>query len=269
MTAPKKRLMFALLYDGGSFMLSRNFRLQRVGDIEWLERNYNFRETALSIDELVILNVERGRASMDGFHAHVKRLNDDCFVPITAGGGVRSVDDARVLLRSGADKVSINTVLWSDPPLVAALASEFGRQCLVASVDVRSGPDGHRAVVANGNEELPMPAAEWIARVAEMPIGEIFLTSVDRDGTGQGFDDAVLDLVPHGLPVPLIVAGGAGKAEHFVAPLRRDDVGAACTAHLFNFVGQSLATSRAHLRAEGVDLVEWNPDLLRGLAGSV
>jgi len=102
-----------------------------------------------------------------------------------------------------------------------------------------------------------------------MPIGEIFLTSVDRDGTGQGFDDAVLDLVPHGLPVPLIVAGGAGKAEHFVAPLRRVDVGAACTAHLFNFVGQSLATSRAHLRAEGVDLVEWNPDLLRGLAGSV
>lgn len=269
MTALKKRLIFALLYDGGSFMLSRNFRLQRVGDIEWLERNYNFRETALSIDELVILNVERDRASMDGFHAHIKRLNDDCFVPITAGGGVRGVDDARTLLRSGADKVAINTVLWSDPSLVSALASEFGRQCLVASVDVRATAAGHRAVVANGTEELPMPASEWLSRVADLPIGEIYLTSVDRDGTGQGFDESVLDLVPRDLPVPLIVAGGAGKAEHFVSPLRRPEVGAACTAHLFNFVGQSLATSRSHLRAAGVDLVEWNPDLLRGLAGSV
>jgi len=269
MTALKKRLMFALLYDGGHFMLSRNFRLQRVGDIEWLERNYAFRETALSIDELVILNVERDRASTDEFLAHVQRLNDDCFVPITAGGGVRSVNDARALLRSGADKVAINTILWTDPDVVSALAREFGRQCLVASIDVRVSALGHRAVVANGTTELPMPAAEWLARVGDMPIGEIFLTSVDRDGTGQGFDEAVLNLVPHDLPVPLIVAGGAGKAEHFVAPLQRTEVGAACTAHLFNFVGQSLATSRAHVRAAGVDLVEWNADLLRGLAGSV
>jgi cyclase len=104
MTSVKKRLIFTLLFNEDRFMLSRNFRLQQVGDIGWLEKNYNFRETALSIDELVILNVERNRESSERFRFHTQRLNDDCFVPIAAGGGVRSVDDARALLgRQGGD----------------------------------------------------------------------------------------------------------------------------------------------------------------------
>jgi cyclase len=129
MTSVKKRLIFTLLFNEDRFMLSRNFRLQQVGDIGWLEKNYNFRETALSIDELVILNVERNRESSERFRFHTQRLNDDCFVPIAAGGGVRSVDDARALLRSGADKVVINSILDSDPMSVEELASEFGSQC--------------------------------------------------------------------------------------------------------------------------------------------
>jgi cyclase len=105
----KKRIIFTLLYDSGNFMLSRNFRLQQVGNLTWLQRNYNFSHIAFFIDELIILDVSRGERNTDNFCETLKKLTSDCFVPIAAGGGVRSIDYARRLLRSGADKIVINT----------------------------------------------------------------------------------------------------------------------------------------------------------------
>ena len=265
----RKRLIFALLFDSGKFMLSRNFRLQQVGDITWLEKNYNFRETALAIDELIVLNVERSRNSLEPFFEHVKKLNDDCFVPIAAGGGIRSVEDARNLLRSGADKVVINSILQTDRPLVAELAAEFGKQCLVASIDAKRVDGTFRVFIDNGSTMMDDDLATYLAKVLDSPIGEIYLNSMDRDGTGQGYDEEMLSTLPQDVGVPLILAGGAGKPEHFAIGLSDERVDAVSTAHLFNFVGNSLQLSRDHLLNEGMHLVRWDSNQLKSLAGSV
>jgi len=269
MSHVRKRLIFALLYDSGKFMLSRNFRLQQVGDLNWLETNYNFRETALAIDELIVLNVERSRESLEPFFEHVKKLNDDCFVPIAAGGGIRSVEDARQLLRSGADKVVINSILHDDRALVAELAAEFGKQCLVASIDTKRVDGAFRVFIDNGTRIVDGDLSSYLSDLATLPIGEIFLNSMDRDGTGQGYDEEMLGHVPRDIAIPLILVGGAGKPEHFTFGLTDDRVDAVCTAHLFNFVGNSLQLSRDHLLSEGMNLVRWDNDQLKSLAGSV
>jgi len=269
MSHVRKRLIFALLYDSGKFMLSRNFRLQQVGDLNWLEKNYNFRETALAIDELIVLNVERSRESLEPFFEHVKKLNDDCFVPIAAGGGIRSVEDARQLLRSGADKVVINSILHDDRALVAELAAEFGKQCLVASIDTKRVDGTFRVFIDNGARIVDGDLSSYLSDLATLPIGEIFLNSMDRDGTGQGYDEEMLGHVPRDIAIPLILVGGAGKPEHFTFGLTDDRVDAVCTAHLFNFVGNSLQLSRDHLLSEGMNLVRWDNDQLKSLAGSV
>lgn len=269
MSHVRKRLIFALLYDSGKFMLSRNFRLQQVGDLNWLEKNYNFRETALAIDELIVLNVERSRESLEPFFEHVKKLNDDCFVPIAAGGGIRSVEDARQLLRSGADKVVINSILHDDRALVAELAAEFGKQCLVASIDTKRVDGTFRVFIDNGTRIVDGDLSSYLSDLATLPIGEIFLNSMDRDGTGQGYDEEMLGHVPRDIAIPLILFGGAGKPEHFTFGLTDDRVDAVCTAHLFNFVGNSLQLSRDHLLSEGMNLVRWDNDQLKSLAGSV
>jgi len=269
MSHVRKRLIFALLYDSGKFMLSRNFRLQQVGDLNWLEKNYNFRETALAIDELIVLNVERSRESLEPFFEHVKKLNDDCFVPIAAGGGIRSVEDARQLLRSGADKVVINSILHDDRALVAELAAEFGKQCLVASIDTKRVDGAFRVFIDNGTRIVDGDLSSYLSDLATLPIGEIFLNSMDRDGTGQGYDEEMLGHVPRDIAIPLILVGGAGKPEHFTFGLTDDRVDAVCTAHLFNFVGNSLQLSRDHLLSEGMNLVRWDNDQLKSLAGSV
>ena len=124
----KKRLIFTLLYDGGSFMLSRNFRLQKVGDLHWLQRHYDFSRIAFHIDELIVLDVTRGVRDPGRFCDTLKVLTEGCFVPIAAGGGVRSLGHARQLLRSGADKVVINTALHEQPGLAAELAEGFGHE---------------------------------------------------------------------------------------------------------------------------------------------
>ena len=120
-------------YSNGQFMLSRNFRLQRVGNLRWLQSNYNFSHISYSIDELVVLDVSRGEKNPDQFCAALKQLTEGCFVPIAAGGGVKTIDAARNLLRSGADKVVVNSVLYEKSNFINQLASEFGQQCVVAS----------------------------------------------------------------------------------------------------------------------------------------
>ena len=121
----KKRVIFTLLYDSGYFMLSRNFRLQKVGNMQWLKKNYNFSHISFSIDELIILDVTRNERNEAAFYEHVRLLNDECFVPIAAGGGIREVEQARKLLHSGADKVVINTLLVEDSEIISEIASNF------------------------------------------------------------------------------------------------------------------------------------------------
>lgn len=256
----KKRIIFTLLYDAGQFMLSRNFRLQRVGNLDWLQRNYNFAHIAFFIDELIVLDVTRGERNPAAFCETLKALTAGCFVPIAAGGGIRSVSQARDLLRSGADKIVVNTPLFEDRPLVEALAREFGQQCVVGSVDIKGGSSGeYRIVTAMGERQIVTPPTEAIAALGDNLVGEIYLNSIDRDGTGQGYDLALLDLLPANYATPVILAGGVGNGSHLAVGFVDPRVDAVATAHLFNFIGDGLQRARAALLAQGATLAAWPP----------
>jgi cyclase len=262
----KKRLIFTLLHNQGQFMLSRNFRLQKVGDLRWLQKNYNFSHISFSIDELIVLDVTRDKRNIDSFCRSLRDLTQGCFVPIAAGGGVRSVGDARALLRSGADKVVINTPLYSYGTLVEDLAGEFGQQCIVASVDVKSDPSGvFKAWSDGGTACQSRDATVWLKDIANLEIGEIYLNSIDRDGTGQGYDFRLLDLLPTEISKPIILAGGVGNAKHLVEGFADSRVDAVATANLFNFVGDGLKQARQTLIANAVNLPFWDVTMLESI----
>lgn len=259
----KKRLIFVLLYSQGQFMLSRNFRLQKVGDLQWLQTNYNFSQISFSIDELIVLDVTRGDRNEGAFCTALKSLSEGCFVPIAAGGGIRRLEHARELLRSGADKVVVNTALYERSGLIAELASEFGQQCVVASMDIKRASDGtYQAWTECGSKSQEGAAAGWIEEVTRNAVGEIYLNSIDRDGTGQGYDMQLLDQLPPNMLKPLILAGGVGNAIHLAEGLADPRVDAVATAHLFNFVGDGLMQARRSLIAGGTVLPEWDTRLL-------
>lgn len=254
----KKRLIFTLLYNNGYFMLSRNFRLQRVGDLEWLNKHYNFQGIAFSIDELIILDVSRRGRNLERFREHVKAMTYGCFAPIAAGGGICKVSDARALLTSGADKIVINTALHGDSNLVKELISIYGGQCIIGSVDLKKKENSFNVMVTNGAQELKISASDYIRNICDLGIGEVYLNSIDRDGTGQGYLLETLALVDEKIRVPIILAGGAGNYHHLLEGIRLNSVSGVATANLFNFIGNGLPLAREALIAECTGLAEWS-----------
>jgi len=239
-----KRLIFTLLYDSGSFMLSRNFRLQKIGDLDWLEDNYGFSTVGYAIDELVVIDVSRQSRNTPQFCEDLKQLTRDCFAPITAGGGIRTLEHVHQLLRSGADKIVINTSLHDQPELVEEIATEFGRQCIVASIDVQKIDGTYQVFKNNGTIKVGESLEHVLLKCAGLPIGEIHIESIDRDGTGNGLDLEILEFVKHVKDLPLILMGGIGNADHIIAGLKDNRVDAVATGNLLNFMGDGLARAR-------------------------
>jgi len=254
----KKRVIFVLLYDRGTFMLSRNFRLQKVGDLRWLKENYDFSRIAFSIDELIILDVSRGDRDEEKFRENVRSLSGECFIPIAAGGGIRNIEQVQKLLYSGADKIVVNSLLAKDKDAITNIASKFGQQCLVASVDIKKAGDELRCFVENGSTMLNTSLSEYLEDIMLLPIGELYLNSMDRDGTGQGYDYDLLDSLPTPMHIPIILAGGAGKDIHLIEGLNDSRVDAVGTAHLFNFVGDGLINARNSLYKIEMNLAKWD-----------
>tara|TARA_B100000676_G_C18028691_1_gene817211 strand:- start:729 stop:1526 length:798 start_codon:yes stop_codon:yes gene_type:complete len=263
----KKRVVFTLLYSDGVFMLSRNFRLQKVGDLRWLKQNYNFSKIAFSIDELIILDVSRNERDKNKFCEHVQSLSEECFVPIAAGGGVRNIEEAQQLIRSGADKIVLNTLMVKDKFYVREFSSEFGLQCLVVSVDVKRKDKESSIWVENGTEDACMSLSRYLEEISDLPVGELYLNSIDRDGTGQGYDMELLGLLPGQFKIPIILAGGVGKDTHLIEGLSDDRVDAVATAHLFNFIGDGLLNARSSIRVSGINLAKWDERLQEKLKG--
>jgi cyclase len=258
----KKRLIFSLLYSDGFFVLSRNFRLQRVGNLEWLKNNYDFSRITYSIDELVVLDVSRGKKNIDEFSLVLQKLASGCFAPVSAGGGVDDLEIARKLFRSGADKIIVNSSLFRSDEIICDLSREFGQQSIIASMDIKLMADGDYKVLANcGSEVVEGGAKDLVRHVADKDIGELYLNSIDRDGTGQGYDMGLLDLLPKNNLKPVILSGGVGNSDHFAQGLADSRVDAVSTAHLFNFVGDGLKQARSSLVSRGFNLPLWNDDL--------
>lgn len=241
-------------------MLSRNFRLQKIGDIRWIERNYNFQKVAKSIDELVVLNVSREGSSIEQFSDAVKRLVQLCFIPVATGGNIRSIEDAIQLFNSGADKIVINSPLIKQPELVNELSKRYGAQSLIASIDCKKEDTGYFPYINNGTEKVDQPVVEYLKSITRGAFGEIYLNSIDRDGTGHGYDIELLKTI---MPfvrkkrIPLIVAGGAGKSDHFLEIINEQSVDAVATANLLNFIGDALPKARTRLLESNVLLPDW------------
>lgn len=255
---PRPRLIFSLLMNDGSFMLSRNFELQDVGGLDWLVDFYSFQALSFSVDELIVVNVERGPKDMRRFCRHLERLGKHCFVPLAAGGGVTKVRDARCLLDSGADKIIVNTAVIDSPDSVRELVGHFGGQSIVASIDYQEMSGKTTTYVMNGSVGTGLSPAEHVARAVGLGCGEILLNSMDRDGTGRGFDCGLLAKIAADTPVPIIASGGAGRYAHFVDVFRSAPVAAAATANLFSFIEDGLVEARSLLRTSGFDLAEWS-----------
>lgn len=250
----KKRLIFALYYDAGAFSLSRNFRLQRVGDVRWLMDKFRFKSIGKFIDEIVVLDVTRNLQQValkdDRFGDALAYLMRETFVPLTIGGALRSVDDVKRCLQLGADKVLFNTPVVAHPDLVRECVALFGAQAVIAEIDVSKEGGGYVSRLSN-TQEPGLPLAEHLQLAVELGVGEVMVNSVEQDGTGAGFD---MELVRQciGLPVPLIIAGGAGKPEHFADVLELPGVDAAATGNLFNFIGKGFERVRTHLLEQGL-----------------
>jgi len=239
-------------------MQSRNFRLQKVGDLDWLEKNYKFQKISFSLDEIVILNATRVEKSINEFAMAVSRLVEDVFIPVAAGGGIRSADDARLLFSSGADKLVVNSILAEAPGLVRDLVKTYGSQSIIASIDYKSRNGANLVCINDGARELEMPLGKYIEHVQSLDIGEIYLNSMDRDGTGFGYDFETIGEIVDAVRLPLIIAGGAGNESHLIDGLHMGGVSAVATANLFNFIGDGLPKARNKIIESGENVAKWN-----------
>ena len=208
------------------------------------------RYDAEGADELVFLDISASVEARRTTLEMVSRVAERLFVPFTVGGGIRSAEDAGAALRAGADKVAVNTAAVRSPELVSRLAERFGSQCIVAAVDARRIGGRLTVMVNGGREETPLEAVEWITRLEALGAGEILLTSMDRDGTGQGYDLPLVSAAASAVSVPVIASGGAGRLEHLAEALEAGAHGV-LAASIFHFRGSSLPEARAYLRERG------------------
>jgi len=185
----------------------------------------------------------------------VRGTADQCFMPLTVGGGVRTTDDIRKLLLAGADKVSINTAAVHRPEFVAEASERFGAQCIVVAIDAkRTGPEKWEIFTHGGRKPTGIDAVEWAKRMVSLGAGEILLPSMDRDGTKSGFDNAHNRPVADGIRVPLIASGGVGTLDHLVDGVREGHASAVLAASIFHFGEFTIAEAKAHMAAAGIPI---------------
>ena len=253
----RERLVFSLIYSDGIFMQSRNFRLQRVGDINWLEKNYKFQKISFSLDELFVVDASRKIKDIDKFAAVVKRLVNGVFIPVAAGGGIRKLEDAELLFNNGADKIVLNTALYDNPGLAENIIEKFGAQSLVASVDYKLVGDEPVVYIKDGTQAIEMKLDECLLFLQNLGVGEILLNSIQQDGTGFGYDLPTIQKYCKQISVPLLIMGGAGNEFHLLEGLKQNGVSAVVTANLFNFIGNGLPNARKFMLENNANLAKW------------
>ena len=247
-----KRIIPCLDVKNGRVVKGTNFvSLRDAGDPVELAAFYD-REMA---DELVFLDIT---ASSDGRNTMVdvvRRTASQVFIPFTVGGGIRSVEDIRTMLHAGADKVSLNTAAVKNPALIADGAKSFGRQCIVLAVDAKRSGQGRWDVYINGGRTpTGLDVLDWIKQGVDLGAGEILLTSMDCDGTKDGYDNALNRAVSEMVAVPVIASGGAGTLEHFAEALTQGKADAVLAASVFHYGEFSIRQTKEYLRDKGIEV---------------
>ncbi len=245
------RVIPCLDVTGGRVVKGVNFvGLRDAGDPVELAARYD----AEGADELVFLDITASSDGRDTMVDVARRTADEVFIPFTIGGGIRRVDDARRLLRAGADKVSVNTSAVERPDLIGELAAEYGAQCVVCAIDAKARPDGRgwEVYVHGGRTPTGQDAVAWAEEAVRLGAGEILLTSMDRDGTRDGYDCALTRTVADAVSVPVIASGGVGTLEHLVEGVIDGGADAVLAASIFHFAQHSVAEAKAALAAAGI-----------------
>ena len=207
---------------------------------------------AAGADELCFLDIGASHEGRGTIIDEVRRTAEVCFMPLTVGGGVRSAEDARALLLAGADKVAVNSAAVARPEVVADIAARFGSQCVVASVDARRSGDHWEIFTHGGRKPTGIDALEHAVKLAELGAGELLVTSMDRDGTRDGYDLALTRAIADAVNIPVVASGGVGNLDHLVDGVREGHASAVLAASIFHFGQHSIADAHAALRAAGL-----------------
>ena len=250
MTHLKVRVIPTLLWKQFGLVKGVGFdSWRRTGAVLPAVKVFNQRE----VDELVLVDIVAHQGSDDPDFESIEEFGQDCFVPLTVGGGITRIDQVQRLLRAGADKVSLNTALYTHPGLATEIAKRHGVQCVVASIDVRGdAASGWRCHSHAGTRDTGREVVAWARELEDRGAGEILVTSIERDGTMQGYDLALIEAVVAAVSIPVIASGGAGSYQHMVDAVTRAGASAVAAGSMFQFTEQTPAGAKAALAAAGV-----------------
>jgi imidazole glycerol-phosphate synthase subunit HisF len=245
------RIIPCLDTDGERVVKGVNFvSLRDAGDPPALAARYN----AEGADELVVLDIAASRDRRPTFLETIRRVAAELAIPLTAGGGIRTLPDARAVVQAGADKVTVNTAAVERPKLVSELSREFGAQAVVLAIDAKRNAERWEVMVRGGRDSTGLDAVAWAQEGVSLGAGEILLTSVDRDGTQSGFDVALTAAIARTVTVPVIASGGAKLPEHFAEIFTEGSADAALAASIFHDRVQPISALKAFLHARGVEV---------------
>ncbi len=251
-----RRIIPCLDVDNGRVVKGVNFvDIRDAGDPVEIARRYN----EAGADEITFLDITASHEARETTVHTVEAIAREVFIPLTVGGGIRSLADIRTMLNAGADKVSINTAAIREPELVAEASARFGAQCIVVAIDAKRVEDQDGAprweiFTHGGRRPTGIDAVAWARRMAELGAGEILLTSMDRDGTRDGFDLALTRAVSDAVPVPVIASGGVGNLEHLAEGVLEGGADAVLAASIFHFGEYTIAEAKAHLAGRGIEV---------------
>ncbi|MDX1559243.1 MAG: imidazole glycerol phosphate synthase subunit HisF [Marinobacter sp.] len=251
-----KRIIPCLDVDKGRVVKGVNFvDIRDAGDPVEVARRYNEQ----GADEITFLDITASHESRDTTYETVERMAAEVFIPLTVGGGVRTVDDIRKLLNAGADKVSINTAAVFNPEFVREAADRFGSQCIVVAIDAKrvseEGEEPRWEIFTHGGRKpTGLDAVEWARKMVEMGAGELLLTSMDRDGTKIGFDLGLTKAISDAVIVPVIASGGVGELQHLADGVTQGGADAVLAASIFHFGQHSIPEAKAFMKAQGIEV---------------
>ena len=224
--------------------------LRNAGDPATLARRY----AAEGIDEVVVLDITATLEDRGALLDTIRAVSRELFVPLTAGGGIRTCDDARAAIEAGADKVSLNSAALADPALITRLAGLYGSQAVVIAIDAKKAGNRYQVFSRSGTTPVGCDAVSWAREVESRGAGEILLTDVDRDGTGEGLNHEVCASIADSVSIPVILSGGCGRAEHFIEGFKLGHAEAVAAGTFFAFRDQNPIQARAHVRNAGIPI---------------
>ncbi len=247
-----KRIIPCLDVDQGRVVKGVQFvDIRDAGDPVEIARRYN----EAGADEITFLDITASHEERQTTLDTVERMAGQVFIPLTVGGGVRTLDDIRNLLNAGADKVAINSAAVKDPDFVRQAAERFGSQCIVVAIDARNTGEGTWEIYTHGGRKpTGLDAIDWARRMVELGAGEILLTSMDRDGTRDGFDLALTRAVSDAVSVPVIASGGVGELQHLAEGVREGRADAVLAASIFHFGEHTVEEAKRHMREAGIEV---------------